>query len=247
MTSANLIKRLEPWKSEPRLSNLIIIINIIDEVFGLNSKYVRALLQNHSCPEWIRLRSFVETMKEWKEDPNFDIVTKMRDNPEWFDMVVSVDLEEIDTRITDTAELISRYRANFHDSLRYFRRFVESFCEVFASGMKAAYADESTKQKSLLDEYRKRAYEENPHFTSVDALEFYSQVCRAIIYHMFYARDNVFYAPKNIAMHGDKINIGKMVRHNSSTRATDYVLMHNVNAYIRRALNHVALYDWMID
>lgn len=234
MTRQELIKKLEYWASDEILPKLIEIINSMDFIFGLDDRYICALLKNNSGDEWSDFRSFCYLLKEWKNAPEIDIVDKIANKITWFHMIMGVECTKLVKRIDHIQILCTANEQNLRESLWQFRKYLSDFCSCFYTA------------HPYIDIYRKYAFETNPSFTIYEVHEFYEHIMKALVMYILYGKSNVKYVLKPKNDHGGIIDIKKFLTGNDGD-ILGYVITHNVKCFVNLAYVHIGSYEWLID
>lgn len=233
MNRKELIMKLEWWASSDVLPRLMKIIETLDRSFGLDDKYIRALLVKHGGKEWTEFRVFCYTLEYWNQNPGFDIVDKIANNISWFHMIMGVECTKLQARIEEIEALCIAYEPGLLKYLERFREYISDFCSCFYIA------------HPYIDIYRENAFEKNASYTINEAKEFYQCVMKATVMYILYGAKSVRYDLKPPSGHGGTIDIVKFI--NGGDDILGYVITHNVNCFINLAYAHIRSYQWLID
>lgn len=235
MTRAELLKKLQYWASDEVYLKFIRVIESLDYVFGLTEQGTRALMINHGGTEWNEFRSFYKALTQWKQDPEFDIITTMANNIPWFQMITKTEVTRFMTRLTLISDALDMKLDILYKSLDVYREYLSEFATTFYT------------MHPNIDTYRKYCFELNPTFTIQEAQEFYQSIMTATVRYILYGKLDVEYILKEKGKYGGIIDIRKFIMCDENP-PLGYIITHNVRCFANMALNHdLRLYEWLIE
>lgn len=234
MNRKELIAKLDYWSSDDILPRLSKIVETMDYIFGLDDRYIGALLIKRGGDKWSEFRSFYDLLHEWIKNPGIDIVDRIANNMTWFHMIMGVECTKLSNRIEELEASCMVNEQMMRDTLGFYRKYVGDFCQCFY--VAHAYSEI----------YREYAFENNASFTIVEAQEFYESIMKSVVMYILYGKKNVVYELKPPSGHGGEIDILRFLN-NDGEFVPGYIITHNVKCFINMAYAHIRSYEWLLD